>query len=560
MVDENSNKHGGELVAEILKSHGVNFLFTLVGGHISPILVGAEKLGIKVVDTRHEVNAVFAADAVARLSGTVGVAVVTAGPGVTNTVTAVKNAKLAESPILLIGGAAAGMLKGRGALQDIDQISLFTSICKYCTTIKTVREIVPTLKLALQIAASGTPGKLFKFELHSWYLNNYVNNIFAGAWEPRDTTPLKPLIALPDTTEIQKCVQLVSCAKRPIILVGSQAILPPNHPDVTKRRLESIGIPCFLGGMARGILGKNSPLHIRHERSRALKEADLVILAGTSCDFRLSYGRVLPRKAVIIAVNRDKIQLYMNSDIFWKPSVAIQGDVGSFIQELSLNLTGYKCNDDWLEKLKETERLKEEAIFKMSEQPSPDYHNPLKVLYELEKILPDNAILVADGGDFVGTAANILRPRGPLQWLDPGPFGTLGVGGGFALGAKLCRPDAQVWIVYGDGSCAFSIAEMDTFVRHKLPVLALVGNDAAWTQIAREQVPIFGTSVACNLAYTNYHDVAIGYGAKGVLISSNTEDIAKALTQATHIYAQGNSVLINVLIGKSKFREGSIAV
>nr|CAD7406495.1 unnamed protein product [Timema cristinae] len=161
MVDENSNKHGGELVAEILKSHGVNFLFTLVGGHISPILVGAEKLGIKVVDTRHEVNAVFAADAVARLSGTVGVAVVTAGPGVTNTVTAVKNAKLAESPILLIGGAAAGMLKGRGALQDIDQISLFTSICKYCTTIKTVREIVPTLKLALQIAASGTPGPVF---------------------------------------------------------------------------------------------------------------------------------------------------------------------------------------------------------------------------------------------------------------------------------------------------------------------------------------------------------------------------------------------------------------
>nr|CAD7406494.1 unnamed protein product [Timema cristinae] len=145
------------------------------------------------------------------------------------------------------------------------------------------------------------------------YLNNYVNNIFAGAWEPRDTTPLKPLIALPDTTEIQKCVQLVSCAKRPIILVGSQAILPPNHPDVTKRRLESIGIPCFLGGMARGILGKNSPLHIRHERSRALKEADLVILAGTSCDFRLSYGRVLPHKAVIIAVNRDKIQLYMVS-------------------------------------------------------------------------------------------------------------------------------------------------------------------------------------------------------------------------------------------------------
>jgi len=586
-VDENSEKHGGELVAEVLQSHGVKFVFTLVGGHISPILVAAEALGIQIVDTRHEVSAVFAADAVARLSGTIGVAAVTAGPGVTNTVTAVKNAQLAESPVLLIGGAAAGMLKGRGALQDIDQMSLFRSVCKYCVSVTSVRDIVPSLKYAIQEAQSGTPGPVFvefpidvlypytlvkkevlgsrkgsglRAQLVSWYLKNYVDNLFAGAWEARDLTPLPPIIRRATEREIQKTAELLSRAKRPLFLLGSQATLPPTSVQTIRRSIEALGVPCFLGGMSRGLLGKNSHLQIRHQRKEALKEADLVILAGTVCDFRLSYGRVLPRGVPLIAVNRDKDQLYRNSDMFWKPALAVCADVGSFLQELSLTLVDYKCSPDWLQQLRDRDMAKEELNHAMSLEPADKYLNPLKVLHEVEKVLPDNAILVADGGDFVGTAAYILRPRGPLSWLDPGAFGTLGVGGGFALGAKLCRPDAEVWILYGDGSCGFSVAEVDTMTRHKVPVIALVGNDAGWTQIAREQVPMFGTNVACKLSYTDYQEVCKGYGGKGLLVSEDSADLSSILKTAQSLCREGHTVFINALIGSSKFREGSVSV
>jgi len=229
-VESSSKRHGGELVADFLKSHGVRYIFTLVGGHISPILVAAEKLGIRIVDTRHEVSAVFAADAVARMSGTVGVAAVTAGPGLTNTITAIKNAQMAESPLLLIGGAAASILKGRGALQDIDQMALFKPLCKYCATVSSVRNIVPVLKKALQEAQSGTPGpvfvefpidtlypyemvakeigvkgesKSFMQSVVNWYMNNYLQNLYAGAWDPRDTKPLKVNIPFASTEEMQ---------------------------------------------------------------------------------------------------------------------------------------------------------------------------------------------------------------------------------------------------------------------------------------------------------------------------------------------------------------------
>ncbi|XP_048448381.1 2-hydroxyacyl-CoA lyase 2-like [Rhincodon typus] len=187
--------------------------------------------------------------------------------------------------------------------------------------------------------------------------------------------------------------------------------------------------------------------------------------------------------------------------------------------------------------------------------------NPLKVLHRVEHLMEEDSIIVTDGGDFVGSAAYILKPRGPLRWLDPGAFGTLGVGGGFALGAKLCRPESQVWIVYGDGSLGYSIAEFDTFKRHQIPVIALVGNDAGWSQISREQVPLLGSNVACGLAYTDYHTVAEGYGGKGFLLNRENEDQMDDLIQAAQGECRkGNPTLINVLIGKSNFREGSISV
>ncbi|KAM7451697.1 hypothetical protein ABFA07_000719 [Porites harrisoni] len=587
-LDEDSNRHGGELVGEVLKSHGVKFVFTLCGGHISPILISCQNLGIRVVDTRHEVTAVFAADAVARLSGVVGVAAVTAGPGLTNTVTAVKNAQMAESPVLLLGGAAATLLKGRGALQDIDQMSLFKPLCKYCATVTRVADIVPVLRKAIQIAQSGTPGPVFvEFPIDTlypypivkkesglkeaprglsqrivnWYISNHLHGLFAGAWDPQTKDPLPVDIPLPNQSQVDECVRLVSKSVHPVVILGSQSTLPPVPAEKLRQALEELGIPCFLGGMARGLLGRNSNLHIRQRRRDALKEADLVILAGTVCDFRLSYGRVLNRKSKIIAVNRNKSQLFKNSDMFWKPTVAIQGDPATFIVSLHQALKGYNCPADWVDMLKERDIEKEKANSLKSQESVKQHLNPLKLLFTLENIMSNNSIIVADGGDFVGTAAYILRPRGPLTWLDPGAFGTLGVGGGFALGAKLCRPESEVWVIYGDGSLGYSVAEFDTFTRHKTPVIALVGNDACWSQIAREQVPMFGSSIGCDLEFTNYHVVADGYGGKGLLLSnSSTAEIDSTLSRAQDLARDGTAVLINALIGKTDFREGSISV
>ncbi|XP_061734713.1 2-hydroxyacyl-CoA lyase 2 [Nerophis ophidion] len=587
-TETHSPRHGGERVAEVLRAHGIKYVFTLVGGHISPILVACEKVGIRIVDTRHEATAVFAADAVARLSGTVGVAAVTAGPGLTNTVTAVKNAQMAESPLLLIGGAAGTLLQGRGALQDIDQMSLFKPLCKFCASVRTVRDIVPVVRKALAAAQSGTPGPVFiefpidtLYPFHlvsrefavknppkgmmgkivSWYINNHLMNIFAGAWEQSDVSPLPVDIPQATSKEVQNCIELLSRAEKPVFLLGSQATLPPTPVDDIRRALEELGIPCFLGGMSRGMLGKDSPIHIRQNRRDALKEADLVILAGTVCDFRLSYGRVLSRRSKIIAVNRDKTQLLKNSDMFWKPTIAIQGDAGSFLVQLSKGLKGHRCPVEWSESLKAGDSVKENTNRTKAAEKTEHHLNPLKVLHLLDELMADDSIIVADGGDFVGSAAYIMRPRGPLRWLDPGAFGTLGVGGGFALGAKLCRPESEVWIIYGDGSLGYSVAEFDTFTRHKTPVIAVVGNDACWSQISREQVPILGSNVACGLAFTDYHIVADGYGGKGYLIRREDEQqLSEIIRKAQKQSREGKATLLNVLIGKTNFREGSISV
>ncbi|XP_062975104.1 2-hydroxyacyl-CoA lyase 2 isoform X2 [Elgaria multicarinata webbii] len=587
-VDPKSTRHGGEIVAEVLKAHGVHYLFTLVGGHISPILVASEKLGIRIVDTRHEATAVFAADAVARLSGTVGVAAVTAGPGVTNTVTAVKNAQMAESPVLLIGGAASRLLKGRGALQDIDQLTLFKSLCKFCASVKSVRDIGPVLQKAIAIAQCDTPGPVFvEFPLDilypyhlvekemskksasksltgkvvNWYLHRYMANIFAGAWQVRNFSPLPVTVPKATKEQVQRCVELISRAKKPVILLGSQVTLPPTPVKKLREAIEELGIPCFLGGMARGMLGKNSPLHICQNRREALREADVVILAGTVCDFRLSYGHVLSKRSKIIAVNRNREQLLKNAHIFWTPHIAVKGDAGSFLVRLSQELKGYSCPQDWITSLKEADHKKEKANREKAEVPTEQHLNPLKLLHHVDCLLPEDSVLVADGGDFVGSAAYIVKPRGPLGWLDPGAFGTLGVGGGFALGAKLCRPDSEVWILYGDGSLGFSIMEFDTFVRHKIPVIALVGNDACWGQISRDQVSLLGSNVACGLEYLDYHVVAEGLGGKGFLLSrQNEEQMDDILRTAQSECRRGRPVLLNALIGKTDFRDGSISV
>eukprot|EP01062_Namystynia_karyoxenos_P073934 TRINITY_DN70746_c0_g1_i1.p1 TRINITY_DN70746_c0_g1~~TRINITY_DN70746_c0_g1_i1.p1 ORF type:complete len:660 (+),score=249.76 TRINITY_DN70746_c0_g1_i1:91-1980(+) len=584
-------EHGGNMVAKVLKEHGVKFIYTLSGGHISSILVGAKQQGLRVVDVRHEVNAVFAADATARLTGIPGVAVVTAGPGVTNTVTAVKNCQLAQSPIVVIGGAAATLLKGRGALQDVDQMSLFRSICKWSATVSRVRDVAPTMRTALQKAQEGTPGPVFvelpidtlypielvqrevggfgkgKGLLASivrWYLNRHICRLFAGAFECKTFGPLPVRVPRHSSSELQAAAGAISRAKRPVFVVGSQACVGgPEAAKALQKALMSIGVPTFLSGMARGLLGREAPIWLRQRRGEALREADVIVLLGVPADFRLSYGAALSKRAAVITVNRCPTDLSKNAPFFWKPKMKVLADPSNFA--VALAAAGCKCQvGEWLQLLRGRQEEKEAANAKRATEKFGDNVNPLHLASELDKQIGENTILIGDGGDFVATCSYIVRPPGPLSWLDPGVFGTLGVGGGFALAAKLCRPEADVWILYGDGSSAYSLAEFDTFNRHGLPVVALIGNDACWSQIEREQVEIFKDDVACPLAFSDYHVVAKGYGGDGAVLKGPglaEADVTRAISTAkSSVLEKRVPWCLNAHIDKSDFRKGSISV
>ncbi len=572
----------------MLERHGVRFLFTLCGGHISPILVAAKRRGMHVVDVRDEANAVFAADAVARLSGVPGVAAVTAGPGVTNTITAIKNAELAQSPVVILGGATGTILKGRGSLQDIDQLALVRPHVKWAGSVDRVRDLAPAVEKAFYRAREGVPGPVFVEcpvdllyeervvrELYSsmggggkglarraleWYLDRHVNRLFRDGEPARPAAPPEP--AEPDRRRLRRAAERLRRAERPVLMVGSQAMLDAENAGELAAAVERLDIPVYLSGMARGLLGRGHRLQLRHKRGKALKEADLIVLAGVPCDFRLGYGRQLG-SATVIAANRSEIDLEKNR----RPNIGLLCDPALFIRRLSVELTGTGESDSrsaaarpngWLERLRRRDEERDSEIASQAGTET-EYLNPLALCREIDRALADDSVLVADGGDFVATASYITSPRSPLSWLDPGVFGTLGVGGGFALGAKLCRPSAEVWILYGDGSAAYTLAEFDTFVRHQLPVIAVVGTDGSWAQIAREQIEILKDDVGTVLRRTDYHAVAEGYGGKGFLLDdpANTADVLQAAKREA---AAGHPVLINALIGKTDFRKGSISM
>jgi acetolactate synthase-1/2/3 large subunit len=293
---------------------------------------------------------------------------------------------------------------------------------------------------------------------------------------------------------------------------------------------------------------------MRHARRRALREADCVLLAGVPCDFRLDYGKHVRRSATLIAANRSRRDARLNR----KPSIEAIGDAGRFVVALAGELGDRARRPEWIAALaaRDAER---EAEIEADAARDGAHVNPVALFRAIERVAGNDAIFVADGGDFVGTASYILHPRGPLGWLDPGAFGTLGVGAGFALGAALVKPRAEVWLVWGDGACGYGLAEFDSFVRHGVPVIAVVGNDAGWTQIAREQVKMLGDDVGTVLARTAYHEVAKGFGAEGIEVRT-AAGMEGALIRARAIAASGRPVLVNVWLDRTDFREGSLSM
>jgi len=576
-----ANPNGGQRLAEALAALGVRTLFTLCGGHISPVLVGARRVGLRVVDVRDEAAAVFAADAAARLSGTVGVAAVTAGPGVTNALTALHNARLAQSPVILIGGAAPTVLRGRGALQDIDQLRVVRPHVKWAGAAKRVRDLVPLLYRAATAARDGVPGPVFldcaldllydeplvrewygtaggtgrslRARLERWYLRRHVNRMFAVE-STIPMAPPRPAMAVPSPGSVSRARTLLAAARRPVLLLGSQAVLDVANTPQLAAAVGRLGIPTFLSGMARGLLGRHHPILRRHRRREALRDADLVILGGVPCDFRLDYGRHIGRGSRVVAVNLSRAEARRNR----RPAITAVGDPGCFVTALAWRAPDAAGWADWAADLSARDAAREAEIALLAAE-SGARVNPIALCRAIEETASDDSVFVLDGGDFAATASYVLAPRGPLRHLDPGVFGTLGAGGGFALGAAAARPGSEIWILYGDGAVGFSLVEFDTFVRHGVPVIAVVGNDASWAQIARDQVEVLGDDVGTVLRHTDYHVAARGLGAEGLLVTA-TADVPAALIEAQALARRGRPVLVNVLLDRTEFRRGSIAM
>ena len=571
-------QHIGLDIGSFFKQKNISSVFTLCGGHISPILVGCEKENIDIIQVRDEVSAVFAADAVSRLTDSVGVAIVTAGPGVTNTITAIKNAQMAQSPVLLIGGAAATLLKGRGSLQDIDQISLLKTYVKSAVSVKKTRDVVPTLANALNTAISGVPGPVFvelpidllypeedirkEFmnqlpksgyigKIAHWYVNRHLNDLFSSKKSSINIKPVKEFKL--DQHKIDKAALAIVKAKKPVFLLGNQVTQNKEFLSMCLKSLDKLSAPVYTSGMARGCFGSSDKYFFRHNRKHALKNADVVVTLGVPLDFRLGYGFSISKDATLISINKSKEDINKNR----KPDIGIHADPSRIMHEIGKIINPPSCQN-WIEELTKLEENREKEIQQFSENKT-DFVNPVYLCKTIDQLIDEQSILIADGGDFVGTASYTIRPRNPLGWLDPGPFGTLGVGGGFAIGAKSSFPEKEVWVFYGDGASAYSLAEFDTLCRHKLPVIAIIGNDASWQQIAREQKKMLGSNIGTELSFSAYEKVAEGYGGKGYYVD-NHDSLYETLKQAKEDAKLGYPVLVNVKLSKSDFRKGSISV
>jgi len=570
--------HGGDLIARALQQQNVKWVFTLCGGHISPILTACRNINIRVIDVRHEATAVFAADSVSRISEPIGVAAVTAGPGLTNTITAIKNAQMAQVAVLILGGATATVLKNRGSLQDIDHLRLVQSITKFSKSVKSVRNITPSIEKAIHVARSGVPGPVYielpvdllypesvvrewyglKADNNSmpWHLKHYlkwsVNKIFKNKniISRKLTKHIPTKVSL---SKIKKALKIIRSSSKPVLLIGSQVMLNPKNAETLVDSIKHLKIPVYVSGTGRGLLSYSNLPILRHLKKNALKEADTVILAGVPCDFRLDYGRHINKKAKIISINLSKKEIVLNR----KPALGIKGDPATFLINLK-KIDNNKNWGDWFNTLKNRDEKRFLEISKLANKKTK-FINPIKLFFKLDSFISPGDILVADGGDFVATGSYILTPRSLLGWLDPGVFGTLGVGAGFILGSRISNPDSIVWAIFGDGAFGYSLSEFDTFVRHEIPVVAIIGNDCGWGQIARDQVSILNDSIGTDLAATDYHKSASGLGCVGYFMDSDKQ-INEVLEKAKKDAINGRTVVINARIGKTDFRKGSISI
>lgn len=524
--------HGGELVGRVLAAQGVNTIYTLCGGHIAPIYEGCLNHNISIIDMRHEQAAAHAADAHARLTRNVGLAVVTAGPGVTDAITGVANAYQARSPLVLLGGAAPLKTKGMGALQEIPQVELFETITKASFTIADTARIPEQMAQAFEIALRGRPGPVF-IELPFDVLFNAI--------DPPEIMPQVTLDPLPPAAgDIGRMIDLIKAARKPLIIAGTQIYW--DGADAALRKLtEQTSIPVFTNGAGRGTLPMTHPHCFKAARSAALREADLVLLIGTPLDFRLKYGREgWNRAGKLIQIENDAQELNHNR----QAEVALLADARLVLEELTAGLAGVQFSD-WLSQLQEVEGEKRARLETWKALPDAPI-NHFRFGAAINKFIDQETIIVADGGDIVSACAKVIDLTGPGQWLDPGPLGCLGIGAPFAIAAKHLHPDKKVLIINGDGSFGLNGFEFDTALRFDLPIVSIIGNDAGWGQIRGPQIQMVGEAraVATSLASTRYDKIVAAMGGYGEHVD-HPDQLEAALERA---FATGKPACINVAL------------
>jgi len=530
--------HGGELAVRAAQAHGVRAMFTLSGAHVFPLYDGAVKADppLPLIDVRHEQTAVFAAEATAKLTRTPGLAVVTAGPGVTNAISAITTAHYNGSPLLVIGGRAPEFRWGTGALQEMDHPPLLTTITKRSRTVPGPGEMITAVDDALRLATSPHRGPVFlDIGMDHLYSRAQVRRPSFGRAEP----------AIPDGDALDAVALALAAAQRPVLILGSD-VWTDGAEQPARELAEELGLPVIANGMGRGILGPSHPNLITRARSIAFGTADLVVVAGTPLDFRLGYGQFggkgeSPSAAVIQLVD-DASQLAEHVTL----TASAAGNLGLILSGLRDRLAGGGLAAgvaQWRSDLRSAHEaaVKADQDILSSDQ---DPIHPARIYGELNAQLADDAVVIGDGGDFVSFAGRFIEPATPGRWLDPGPFGCLGTGLGYAVAARLAHPSSQIVLLLGDGAAGFSLMDVDTLVRHKLPVVMVVGNNGMW---GLEKFPmqfLYGYDVAAELTPgTRYDEVVRALGGGGELVTRPGE-LGPALRRA---FASDVPYCVNVL-------------
>jgi acetolactate synthase I/II/III large subunit len=533
-AEETQQLHGGRLLARRLKAHGVSKLFTLSGGHLFSIYDGCREEGIDIVDVRHEQTAAFAAEGWAKVTREAGVCALTAGPGVTNGMSAIASAQANHSPMLVLGGRAPALRWGQGSLQEIDHVPFVRPLCKLATTAQSTAEIPGLVDEALAASLAPHSGPTF--------LDFPLDYVFMSAADELGSPGAARVVAA-DGGQLERAAALLSEAERPVVMAGTD--LYWGHGERALLELaETLRIPVYLNGLARGCVAADHELFFSRTRSQGLKEADVALVIGVPMDFRLGFGGAFGEQTQIVAIDVAEPQRRHPRE----PAAELYGDLGATLSDLQVAAGGRAlASGDWIEQLRRAESERREGERAELKDERAPLH-PMRLYAELGRVLDRDAIVIGDGGDFVSYAGRMIDSYLPGSWLDPGPFGCLGTGPGYALAAKLAHPDRQVVLLLGDGAFGFSGMEFDTLARHGVNVVGVMGNNGIWALEKHPMEFLYGYSVAAELRpATRYDQVVQALGGHAELVE-RAADVVPALERA---FSAGTPALVNVLTDPS---------